>query len=505
MRTGKILFLGIYISAASVAYGQEYIYSLTPYVPVIYHPTYAAMDNDASVSYVNRRTQIDAGLNYQNNVLTGEYPLCSSKTGKRYGGIGVYFLQKNAGQADMLKSNAIGLSLAYNLPVARNQFISFGIQTNYYNKRTSLDNVSTGSQWLSHEFRFNPEADLGETIPLNRVNYFGFNSGLMWYWEDAKSKSQKAFIGLSTFNMNKPNDSFFKHDNQIPVIVLVNAGAVVLQTQKFQLLPQLIYQKENNVHNVNVLVSGKFLFNNDNPYDLIRSGNVELFSKYDLKKDLSVGIALTQPGFSVGFSYNFSLAGAGSDKYFRNGTEFGVRLMKTVWKEKTKKVVIQNSSINNRRSFTFNEEKSAAPSQENNKQPEPVSDVDVIQQNVQELTKVKAIKFELVKDFKFAFGKADLSAGAKAYLDEIFKLLISYSEYQLEIIGHTDKVGKPLVNYKLSSLRAQAVAEYLIQKGLPAERVKHSGRGDTAPIADNETEENRAKNRRVEFIIYVNR
>ncbi|NBP68312.1 MAG: OmpA family protein [Cytophagia bacterium] len=121
------------------------------------------------------------------------------------------------------------------------------------------------------------------------------------------------------------------------------------------------------------------------------------------------------------------------------------------------------------------------------------------------MAKVKSVEFELEKDFKFTFGRAELNQEAKVYLDELYVLLKNNPEYQLEIIGHTDNVGKHLANYHLSTARAQAVAQYLKQIGLAPDRVKYIGRGDTEPVAPNDTEENKAKNRRVEFIIFINR
>ena len=72
---------------------------------------------------------------------------------------------------------------------------------------------------------------------------------------------------------------------------------------------------------------------------------------------------------------------------------------------------------------------------------------------------------------------------------------------KIEISGHTDKTGSEVINAKLSTDRARAVVEYLIQKGIDKSRLTYQGLGSTMPIADNATPEGRAKNRRVEFKI----
>ena len=72
---------------------------------------------------------------------------------------------------------------------------------------------------------------------------------------------------------------------------------------------------------------------------------------------------------------------------------------------------------------------------------------------------------------------------------------------KVEIGGHTDNVGKAEDNQKLSEKRAIAVVEYLFTKGVKATQLSGKGYGDTKPVVANDTEANRAKNRRTEFTI----
>jgi len=70
---------------------------------------------------------------------------------------------------------------------------------------------------------------------------------------------------------------------------------------------------------------------------------------------------------------------------------------------------------------------------------------------------------------------------------------------QVEISGHTDSVGSEEYNQALSLRRAQAVKNWLVQKGIAANRMKTVGKGENEPVASNDTAEGRAKNRRIEF------
>ncbi len=109
--------------------------------------------------------------------------------------------------------------------------------------------------------------------------------------------------------------------------------------------------------------------------------------------------------------------------------------------------------------------------------------------------------------FLFDSGKADIKPDAIPVLDKIGVLLTKYADSGIEIEGHTDSVplngGRYENNDVLSSYRALAVFNYLKDNAaLDPGTVKHSGRGEYRPIADNTTPEGRAKNRRVEIKIY---
>ena len=86
-------------------------------------------------------------------------------------------------------------------------------------------------------------------------------------------------------------------------------------------------------------------------------------------------------------------------------------------------------------------------------------------------------------------------------MNDIAKIFIDNANYLVEVQGHTDNVGKYDYNVDLSERRAQAVRTYLINQGVPAERLTAHGYGPDKPIADNKTKAGRAKNRRVEFNI----
>lgn len=99
----------------------------------------------------------------------------------------------------------------------------------------------------------------------------------------------------------------------------------------------------------------------------------------------------------------------------------------------------------------------------------------------------------------FASGKSALTAGARNALSKIAQQL--KGEYRISIEGHTDSVGSDEMNQKLSEARADAVRDYLVARGVAAGRITTTGRGESTPVAPNETAAGRQQNRRVELII----
>ncbi|NOR88312.1 MAG: OmpA family protein [Bacteroidales bacterium] len=106
-----------------------------------------------------------------------------------------------------------------------------------------------------------------------------------------------------------------------------------------------------------------------------------------------------------------------------------------------------------------------------------------------------------IDDIRFSTNLAILTDDAQRIIDEFYKFLWENPKIEVEIQGHTDDVGKDYDNLILSDKRAKAVYAYLIQKGIPAERMDANGYGETKAIADNLTAWGRAKNRRTVFVI----
>jgi outer membrane protein OmpA-like peptidoglycan-associated protein len=116
--------------------------------------------------------------------------------------------------------------------------------------------------------------------------------------------------------------------------------------------------------------------------------------------------------------------------------------------------------------------------------------------------RLQADRLVTLEPVHFETGKANILPQSFPLLDEIAATLVSNPDLgRVRVEGHTDSQGGESFNMKLSAARAEAVVRYLVERGVPASRLLAKGFGATQPLTTNRTEQGRAQNRRVEFVL----
>ncbi|MEI6816508.1 MAG: OmpA family protein [Bacteroidota bacterium] len=106
-----------------------------------------------------------------------------------------------------------------------------------------------------------------------------------------------------------------------------------------------------------------------------------------------------------------------------------------------------------------------------------------------------------LNDINYATNSADMTENSKLVIDEFVEYLKENPDLKIEIRGHTDNVGSTAGNMALSTDRAFTVRQYIQEKGIDGGRLSHKGYGSSMPVAGNDSDEGRARNRRTEFVI----
>ena len=112
---------------------------------------------------------------------------------------------------------------------------------------------------------------------------------------------------------------------------------------------------------------------------------------------------------------------------------------------------------------------------------------------------VKKVFEKALNGIQFQTGSAKIKSVSNKILNDVVNIMKENPSYKLSINGHTDNVGDPAKNQKLSEDRAAAVKKYLEDKGIESSRLTSAGFGQDQPVETNKTASGRAKNRRVEF------
>ena len=115
--------------------------------------------------------------------------------------------------------------------------------------------------------------------------------------------------------------------------------------------------------------------------------------------------------------------------------------------------------------------------------------------------KLEPGKIIQLKNIYFEFDKDELMPRSFVELNKLLKIMRENPKLVIEIMGHTDALGDDVYNLDLSRRRALAVVNFLLENKINKSRLRSHGEGETKPIASNDTDEGRAQNRRVEFVV----
>jgi outer membrane protein OmpA-like peptidoglycan-associated protein len=129
-----------------------------------------------------------------------------------------------------------------------------------------------------------------------------------------------------------------------------------------------------------------------------------------------------------------------------------------------------------------------------------------LQQNISGATVERVgegIEVTFASGILYPFNSTEILPAGKTNLQALANSLEKYPNSDILIVGHTDSVGTDAYNLDLSERRALAASAYLQSLGVPASRLQTAGKGESEPVQPNDTEEGRARNRRVEIAIYA--
>ena len=477
----------------------------------------------ASAKLIYRNQRAADNFNLNSTFLSASYPV--RRTKGPTSAFGFSLLDDRAGDAGIFRTNILGITYGVSVPVKRDQAFSLGIKAGWQNRRVSFDGLFTGSQFVPG--RGFTGASSGERIEQFRESFFTWSAGLLWARKQQNGE-QTAHFGISLFDLNRPDESFYSADARLPTSFVLSLGGLVKTNSLWSVYPELLLTYSSSLAALNLGMVTRYPLRMQGPVE----GGLNIITKYVTTGYAIAGVQLEGSRLVIGLSYDMpvtsqvantgswevglalrQLVKASAPKRRVRRSKYAKRRLKNKVRVGTKHR--KRAQTGNDRQGTSHKKGSAATTSIGIvKKPAKHDSLEVAgtgDHSQEATTKGEAIAGQMKRHpmvmeditftFNFPFNQSTLQEVDKQALDDLVKLLLEDPRLKVEIVGHTDDVGSADFNKDLSISRASSVSSYLIQMGINPSRVKVEGRGEKDPLVENNSAGNRAINRRVEFVI----
>ncbi len=456
------------------------------------NPGLLSSEEDFKVSLLYNRTDIGKDLDMKNINISIIYPFNLLRNESLPQGIGVSFYNSNIGNNGLVSLTRANIAFSQGVRVSSWGILSAGLQATYhlFNTNNTM-NYTTGNQWVTG-YGFDESISIDENIQYEKFNLFTVSSGVNMMFN--KGKLTSGHLGFSIFNINNPIYSFLESDNKLDTKYVIHGDYMVFSRNHISLTPRFIYANQSlEIMSIGAILS--YSYENKNPFLLIKTCDFNLGLDYRHDHSAIVNFSIQQPRYDIGISYAFNVNNKTTYKEARNNIEVGLVFKFSKSDKKTEKVTEYKLGETK---LIFNKGIDTTK-----KEVQKDNQVYVDNNNSDNIVVTgENYNIQLKEDFKFKFNDATLNEDAMKYLDDLAIMLKQNPELNIEVVGHTDDVGTEEANIIISEKRAKVVVEYLESVGIQKSRLKYTAKGMSEPIVPNNNEENRSKNRRVEFIIY---
>ena len=527
-------------------HSQYFNFSQYNQTPLRVNPAYVAASDYEQFNLIYRDQNTSERSRHKSGGLSYQRPFGLRKSGWPFLGIGLFALNDRSGNQALINTQNYGISTGVNIRLSENQSLSFGMSGMIKNMRFSLDNLTTGSQY-NPVSGHNPDASIGEGFSDQSKTTFGLSTGVLWL-KTGQDGSQIAHLGVGLYDLNQPKE-FIQgpNKNHIPITSLIQFGFRLYQNSKFTIYPQALGMLSGNIRNVNTgIVWGYTLEDKKRK----KRYQLELHTNYNINSYGSLGIQIQGKNFRSGISYDIGSIST------QNANQGAVEISFTYRRPVRRKiepidvfeqliskktpyiegpsprldieapVVLADTLSSKRESSIIEIEENNSMLAEKNITTTGIEDHKEIIEEANPVVNDKEGKIEsetttlstyspstsagdliysnvqLEKiniTCEFDFDKALLRPMVSDYLDKLAKRISSEKIISIEIIGHTDQVGAEAYNVKLSTRRAQSIAEFLAKQGIPWSKMSLTGKGESQPLPGNPYDH---KNRRVEVLIF---
>lgn len=505
-----ITIIALTVCLSNVSVAQEGNFSMYRYTPFYANPGQISTTDQLNFMLNSRIQPLNTGENLTTTVVSGYWPIHFSNKHKLVVGANVSSEQT----ASLLNSNGGMLALSYSVPLNDRSELSLGVQGGLFQNKIGGDFITDGQ---IEGGVIDPGAGQLDPVLNQQHAYPTLSSGLYYRLKDANYQD-KAFIGVSLFNMIEPNISFVENGDtdKLPMSIKTIAGFKVYDNATLSVSPTIrwINQAQNNAFDLGTDVGYRLSGDKKDFKKLIlslwyNSNSIGVMSLAYEQKRVAVGVSYDIPvgkGFNLAQNGIFEFAISYKLKNRRRAEETPGELLQeedelqkeeaVIEIEKTKKEEIEEAAVNEEEPEVEEPVKEESVLNEPLKK-EPKLEEKAAEVTVQPLTEKE--KETLAKTVRFKLNSDNLNDDSKAFIDQVINILSKKESYNITLIGHTCNLGESSFNGELGMDRAEIVRNYMVANGINQARISTNSKGEADPIATNENQLGREKNRRVEF------
>ena len=456
----KYIAVGVVSLIVSGAFAQQTRQTnLYNYNKFSLNPAYAGASGctELNFSHVNQWVKVDGAP-------TTSFFNANTRLGKNWG-VGADVLIDRLGLFQQVSANG---AVSYGVTIARNHHVRLGISAGYFQMR--IDPTSA--------IAFDDQDQIVDG-GLQTASSFNTSAGILYQFKGLElsfaskqlieSRTDFKFTGLEGYGLKRHFVGYGSYDISL--------------SKKLSLKPNVLYRGVGNV--------SQFDFNADINYDDFIYGGIGWRTQVGLVARLGVNIRKL---FFLGYAYetpmlNLASYGAGSHEI-----TLGLKLCKKKKEEIIDPLVKSNVTAPVADTVTIVEHVIDTVYIENSidtvviERPVAVDDVNKAMLNASE-------------NLEFIYDKSIIVEDSYSSLEGLTNILLVYKDVKIQLDGHTDGDGTEAYNMKLSKSRVEAVKRFLVANGVDESRIKTDYHGESKPIASNDTDDGKARNRRVEMKI----
>lgn len=524
------LTIFLFVIALHFCIAQNFQFSQYNFTTTRVNPAWLGLTKYFTTDFLYRNQKTGGDFSINDSYLSLAYPLVRQSTGTSWSGIGISLLDDRSG--GIYKSQEVSLSYAVNVSTGKYQNLSLGVRGLLRTQRIDYSGLFTGLQYVEGR-GFDPSASSGENLLNSNIHYFTFSTGLLWQKTDRRGSLVSQF-DAALYDFNNPNNSFTGDGSKLSSSSVVHASLLLKKYFQLNTYTDALFTYGNGKPVMNIGARWQYDLN---PKSKTLTDKVDLITRYVIGRSGIAGVQFHKENFSLGLSYDFPIVikNQGNTGAVEVALEYRTPVSprdkkprkKSAKKISTQKAKQPSKSIVVKRPIPTPTVTMVDSISKPITKPiiAKVDTVSKIIQNkigdedtVQLVTIVKndsvdlngrvtagKVKHEplvvekITLHFHFEYNSVDLDDETENFLKELSVSLLENENLKIKITGHTDDRGNAKYNQRLSLIRADEVKKYLAKLGIDKTRIETEGKGMTEPLNGNSTEEERAKNRRVEI------